>query len=75
MDILETIKNDESLIESLSEVYAGDDETYADRLAATDSVSAALELMVSAAFIARVSGDYLGSGDIVDAYANYRAMI
>jgi hypothetical protein len=75
MDILELIKGDENLVDSLGEHYAGDDQTYADRLAAADSVSAALEVLVSAAFIARVSGDYLGSGDIVDAYGHYRAMI
>ena len=75
MDILELIKEDESLVDSLSEVYAGDDQTYADRLAVADSVSGALEILVSAAFIARVSGDYLVSGDIVDAYGHYRAMI
>ena len=75
MDILELIKGDENLVDSLGEHYAGDDQTYADRLAAANSVSDALEIMTNAAFIARVSGDYCGSSDICDAYATYRAML
>jgi|LakMenEpi03Aug12_release.lakeMendotaPanAssembly.Ray.scaffolds.fasta_scaffold1494571_2 hypothetical protein len=75
MDILELIKGDENLVDSLGEHYAGDGATYADRLAAANSVSDALEIMTNAAFIARVSGDYCGSSDICDAYATYRAML
>jgi hypothetical protein len=70
---LEFIKADEELAEVMSETYAGNGETYADRLAKSTSVGDALEIITAAAFIARVSGDYLGASVMLEAYAAYRA--
>ena len=70
---LEFIKADEELAEVMSETYAGNGETYADRLAKSTSVGDALEIITAAEFIARVSGDYLGASVMLEAYAAYRA--
>jgi hypothetical protein len=73
MESLEMMKADESLADTLSEVYAGDDETYAQRLAEVASWAEAWRVMVDACAIARVSGDYLAAENIRERAGKYHA--
>ena len=78
MESLEMMKADESLADTLSEVYAGEDEngneeTYAQRLAAAASWGEAWRVMVDACAIARVSGDYLAAENIRERAGKYHA--
>jgi hypothetical protein len=61
------IRNDENLREALGETYAGDGETYADRLDAATSLPQAWALLIDAASIARMSGDYVAADTIREA--------
>ena len=66
---LATIRNDENLREALAETYAGNGATYADRLDAAASLPQAWALLIDAASIARMSGDYVAADTIREATA------
>lgn len=68
---LEEIKGDDTLRDALSEVYAGDGLTYADKLAAIDSWEAAYTMLVDACAIARTSGDYCAADSIREAVGRF----
>jgi hypothetical protein len=68
---LETMKTDETLSDALSEVYAGGDRTYAQRLAAAVDWADAWRVMVDACAVARVSGDYATAETIREMAGKY----
>lgn len=68
---IEQFRDDEDLIDTLGEVYAGDDRTYADELAELDSWQSAWAMLVRACATARISGDYVAAESIRDAVGRY----
>ena len=74
-EALATIRNDENLREALGELYAGDGQTYADRLDAADSLPAVYELLIDAAAIATMSGDYVARDSIREAAGRHHAAL
>ena len=72
---LDTIRNDETLRDTLGELYAGDGETYADRLDAAATLAAVYGVLVDAAAIARMSGDYVARDAIREAVGRHHVAL
>lgn len=68
---LDDIRGDDTLRDAMSEQYAGDGRTYADELAAADSLAAVWRALVGACAVARMSGDYAAAEAIRDAVGRY----
>lgn len=68
---LADIKGDETLIDAMAELYAGDGRTYADELAAVEDMAGLWTTLVDAVYIARRSGDYCAAENIRDAVGRY----
>lgn len=68
---LADIKGDETLVEAMSELYAGDGRTYGDELAAVEDLAGLWTALVDAVYIARRSGDYAAAENIRDAVGRY----
>lgn len=66
-EALATIRNDENLREALAETYAGGGKTYAQLLDRAATIRHAWELLIDAASIARMSGDYVAADTIREA--------
>ena len=68
---LEDMKRDDTLRDTLAEVYAGDGRTYADELDAVEDWQGAWTMLVDACAIARTSGDYCAAENIREAVGRY----
>ena len=68
---LEDMKRDDTLRDTLAEVYAGDGRTYADELDAVEDWQGAWTMLVDACAIARTSGDYCTAENIREAVGRY----
>lgn len=68
---LEDMKRDDTLRDTLAEVYAGNGRTYADELDAVEDWAGAWTMLVDACAIARTSGDYCAAENIREAVGRY----
>jgi len=68
---LEDMKRDDTLRDTLAEVYAGDGRTYADELDAVQDWQGAWTMLVDACAIPRTSGDYCAAENIREAVGRY----
>lgn len=70
MATIEQLRGDADLLDTLGELYAGDGRTYAEELRAVRTWSDAWRVLVGAASVARMSGDYVAGENIRELVAS-----